>query len=80
MSNRITVMSMLKKRLFEARTALKSSIQYEEAITIHGGKWDEKIHIQHRKNMNMDIEQLELLINHLRSHLHDRNGAIPKDI
>lgn len=79
MSNRLTVMRMLKKRLTESKTSLQASVYYEEMTNVYGGMWNKKVEDQFRKNMVTDVEQLESLIAYLKSFIYDRAGIIHQD-
>lgn len=61
---RITVLRMLKKRLAESKHSINVSHQYEDLVNVLGG--DNSNELQHRKNMQKDINELEFLITCLK--------------
>jgi hypothetical protein len=55
---------MLKKRLAESKHSINVSYQYEDLVNVLGG--DDSKELQHRKNMEKDIDELEFLITCLK--------------
>ena len=60
---RISVNKMLKQRLANSKASVKNSLIFEDLVNILGG--DNSKENQHRKNMDLDIRQLDFLIKQL---------------